>query len=1180
MASYNAEIAIAVKGGEKLKQLQNEIKRTAEAVDSANRDINAVANRTASNLKNLASALSDARDNFRAAARGTEPFENALKDLVKAEQSYNSELRERNKLLEEARRQQGPSIKGERLTEGQQRSRESFQAFFADAAQQAKSISINALNTKTAWDTFFKEAAEVARSFDAQKLNTRTSWNSFFTEAAELANDIRSQTRVKQLNLRTSWTNFFTEAEEVANQVRNQTRVKQLNLRTSWNNFFTEAEAVANDVRNQTRVKQVNLRTSWSNFFTEAAQLAEDLRRQAARTVLRAQERDIFVQETISRGRSARIARERSAFLQGSSGTQQLGPLAGPGAFGFPVALPGAEARTGMSRLEIAKKKLEIIRRTAQTTRELSGLRGALRDMESKGAVAAQVANRDQERLNKLKKEELEIEKFIGRERVKQSIARRKRIVDNAKEARRRRQDAIGSGIIGGAFPLLFGQGGGAAVGGAAGGFGGGLLGGQFGFGLSLVGTQLGATVDQFVGKITELAGSLESTQSIFAGLEQAGFRVSDVTKEIVASYEEAGLFADAYQLAIDEINKRLGDDGAAKLQAYQDELNRVNSLVEDLSADLIAELLPSLTGTIRIILDLKDAFDELAQSPLFRLLGTIGKNVAFLKPDLILARVFSENARRQGAADGEVRIPDSVTRQQESAAEQRIRNEQERDAAAKDKLPVLNREIELLAAGNDILNENVQTAKRNVIQEKYLADLRKDGITDGERTLAEKQKEKAELQLTNQIRQAQQRKDAKAQSAADRAASKAKAAADRAAEKARREEERLQRRLKLLDAERIKVLEVSRFQDKIAAAVAAGDEDLAIRLRGEQRMTEIEQSRIKALVDVNDQREKDAINIKAATDKLAAHRQQERELADSVRLRAENYENTVAALENQLNITTATTRQERERLEIAQQMKELRDSDEFTEEQLSQIEKLKKDLNAANQPLNKFIVDSTAQLNDLEQVAVNVASGIGNAIGNSLNNAISGLIEGSTTVKEVFSDMLKSIGQVLVQEGTKMIATYIAIGIARAFAGLGNSSAGSGDLAARSNKIFDGSSLYSQPPVPFKANGGPVQGGQPYMVGERGPELFVPSSNGGVMRNEDMRQLMGRSPVGNAPAMNFTFETTNIGGQEFVSREQLEAAMVTTRRQAASDGAKRGMNMTLDRMQNSPRTRARVGIA
>ena len=81
-------------------------------------------------------------------------------------------------------------------------------------------------------------------------------------------------------------------------------------------------------------------------------------------------------------------------------------------------------------------------------------------------------------------------------------------------------------------------------------------------------------------------------------------------------------------------------------------------------------------------------------------------------------------------------------------------------------------------------------------------------------------------------------------------------------------------------------------------------------------------------------------------------------------------------------------------------------------------------------------------------------------------------------------------------------------------------------------------------------------------------------------MRNEDMRSLMGRSPVGNAPQMSFTFETTNIGGQEFVSREQLEAAMATTRRQAANDGAKRGMNMTLDKMQNSPRTRSRIGIS
>jgi len=112
------------------------------------------------------------------------------------------------------------------------------------------------------------------------------------------------------------------------------------------------------------------------------------------------------------------------------------------------------------------------------------------------------------------------------------------------------------------------------------------------------------------------------------------------------------------------------------------------------------------------------------------------------------------------------------------------------------------------------------------------------------------------------------------------------------------------------------------------------------------------------------------------------------------------------------------------------------------------------------------------------------------------------------------------------------------------------------------------------------RANGGPVEAGRPYMVGERGPEMFIPGSSGGIMRNEDMRQLMGRSPAAaSAPQMNFTFETTSIGGTEYVSREQLEQAMVITRRQATNDGAKRGMNMTLDKMQNSPRTRSRVGI-
>jgi hypothetical protein len=68
-------------------------------------------------------------------------------------------------------------------------------------------------------------------------------------------------------------------------------------------------------------------------------------------------------------------------------------------------------------------------------------------------------------------------------------------------------------------------------------------------------------------------------------------------------------------------------------------------------------------------------------------------------------------------------------------------------------------------------------------------------------------------------------------------------------------------------------------------------------------------------------------------------------------------------------------------------------------------------------------------------------------------------------------------------------------------------------------------------------------------------------------------------SAGGTSPVLSMTFETTRINGTEYVSREQLEAAMMQTRRQASADGARRGMSMTLDKLQQSPQTRSRVGI-
>ena len=273
---------------------------------------------------------------------------------------------------------------------------------------------------------------------------------------------------------------------------------------------------------------------------------------------------------------------------------------------------------------------------------------------------------------------------------------------------------------------------------------------------------------------------------------------------------------------------------------------------------------------------------------------------------------------------------------------------------------------------------------------------------------------------------------------------------------------------------------------------------------------------------------------------------------------------------------------------------------------------------------LQQFIEDAEAELRDLEALAVRISQNIGNAIGNSLANGITGLIEGTTTVKEIFANFLKDVGQILVQEGAKMIATYIAIGIARIFAGLSSGGGGTEkaalpgsmgqatktgittetgnvsdmfkNLAAdgayfdrRMAKFAKGGVISS--PTLFKfANGAQMQTG---LMGEAGPEAIMPLRRGpdgklGVTLNnqssagsERMREVMERGIAASpsAPMLNMTFQTTNIGGVEYVSRDQLEAAMVATRKAAANDGAKRGTAATLSKLQNSPSTRAKLGL-
>lgn len=95
-------------------------------------------------------------------------------------------------------------------------------------------------------------------------------------------------------------------------------------------------------------------------------------------------------------------------------------------------------------------------------------------------------------------------------------------------------------------------------------------------------------------------------------------------------------------------------------------------------------------------------------------------------------------------------------------------------------------------------------------------------------------------------------------------------------------------------------------------------------------------------------------------------------------------------------------------------------------------------------------------------------------------------LLKAVTTGKIGFEDLRKLALSVMNELARELVHSGL-----KAIFGGGGDGSGGGGLLSQIAGIFGGS--------PGRATGGPVSPGRPYWVGERGPELFVPSSAGSV---------------------------------------------------------------------------------
>jgi hypothetical protein len=290
--------------------------------------------------------------------------------------------------------------------------------------------------------------------------------------------------------------------------------------------------------------------------------------------------------------------------------------------------------------------------------------------------------------------------------------------------------------------------------------------------------------------------------------------------------------------------------------------------------------------------------------------------------------------------------------------------------------------------------------------------------------------------------------------------------------------------------------------------------------------------------------------------------------------------ENIKRNLENQMMLLRTTSDLEKERLQIAidldDAIRQIQQTAAPTQQEgliITATEEARlKDMIAiaksGGADLGQSLAESMPEVNDELTQTEELLKGSYEIVANSLTSGIKGLIDGTKEWSDVLSDVLGQLGSMFLNAG------FSALGKGLQIPG-------------------------------FFADGGRPPVGEVSVVGEKGPELFVPDRAGTVIPNDESTAAiaaMNRYNRANQPAkggaagsggsgadgdsagaahFNYSPQITamDMGGQKWVTVEQMNETVQAGMSRAASEGAKAGEAQTLRRLRMNPSTRKQVGI-
>ena len=604
---------------------------------------------------------------------------------------------------------------------------------------------------------------------------------------------------------------------------------------------------------------------------------------------------------------------------------------------------------------------------------------------------------------------------------------------------------AISSAIIGGGFPLLFGQGAGAAVGGGFGGLAGGLLGGGFGFALSIAGTAIGDVIDQTQTFNRSLAVLNASTKQYGVTAQITANDVKTLAKNLNITKEEALDVISAFS------GFKSADTKNALALLYGTDANTLENLAAVKDQAGLAQVILSSYKQIGI---------EKATQLINQLKTTDASTVelAFQKALLDVKIKQTEEGLRQ------ITIQDRILAGLASAGS--------------------------LGAGGPVINPAIFGEQR--VQEF-------------------RRKNKPADIFTNALRGLQQLRAANLGVEAlrpDKAGERAAAKAERdAAREATRVAEVVRNRRASAEFTQIE----SALQDKIAAAENNKDTVLAARLRGEQALLNVQYEYAKALAEEKDPLAQAAIIYDGLTKTTATRKDTEREINRIYAERQRMVQDMITDLDYEVQLKYATTNEERTRIEIERERSRLIKEGITDENTLAAIAARRAELNKpilGTDLIRQQIGALSDEMTKLIDVGTQVTA-IAENIGSFFADSFKGAISGAMTAQEALASFFQSVADRFLDMAAQIIAKWIEMSILNSvlnlFPGGGGAATSALFGAGAPGAVVGGGIFGGAGPFQFRAAGGPVMAGSPYIVGEKGPELFVPGRSGGIVPNDSL---------------------------------------------------------------------------